>query len=121
MEIDIELYKTVNPAYHRGIEDGKKQYEELLLQAAVCGKPIELNGHVWHLQSDVEYLRKTFVDLEMAAWKDSKKYIWSEWKQRLFQLVADLYLTEKPREEIADCLMKYLAELDKYEVMEDKL
>lgn len=53
-----ELQIVLEHEYAAGLEDGRKMYEQQLLDAIAAGKPIELNGRAWYLQSDVERLRQ---------------------------------------------------------------
>ena len=53
-----ELQIALEHEYAAGLEDGKRLYEQKLRDAIADGKPIEIDGRIWHLQSDVNHLRQ---------------------------------------------------------------
>lgn len=53
-----DLQIALEHEYSAGLEDGHNRYERYLLDAIASGKPIELCGRVWYLQSEVERLRQ---------------------------------------------------------------
>lgn len=88
-------------------------------QAAENGSPINLNGRAWFFKSDIENLRDIFSDIEMEAKEEPVMCSFGVLKQLLFDCAANLMLTDKSRTEVADDLLKVLAELDKYKIVED--
>lgn len=106
--------------YRCGYDHGVIEYKEKLLQAAEDGTPIELDERAYFLKSDIQNLRDTFSDLEQEAKEEPARCSFGVLKQNFFDCAADLMLTDKPREEVADNILKYLAELDKYKIVEEK-
>lgn len=50
--------------YEKGVRDGIRLMEEKVLQAYENGKPVEIDGRVWFIKSDLDNLRDIFTDLE---------------------------------------------------------
>lgn len=113
----VETQGILNQAYHKGLVEGKRKMEDKLLQFAEQEIPLEINGRAWFLISDIQHLKLMFAEMEAETNEklDSHNvHSWEEIRQSIFNCISDLYLTEKPRQEIADTLLKYLAELDKH-------
>lgn len=101
---DIEQYISI----------GRKQIKNELLQAAENGKPINLNGRAWFLKSDIQNLRDIFEDLESEVKERPVMRGFEVLKQLFIGCAANLMFTDIPPNKVANDILKYLVELDKY-------
>lgn len=79
-------------------------------------EPTQYTGKDKHMLQEGN-LTERASELGIKPESEPKKCSWIKWEQKIFDCAADLYLTNKPREEIADNIVKYLAELDKCEAV----
>lgn len=49
------MFKAI---YKKGIEKGIRQMKDKMLKCAETKKPIEINGRVFFIQTDIEHLRE---------------------------------------------------------------
>ncbi len=64
MESRERMEQMMEDQYNRGITVGMELMMEKLRMAADNGTPIEIDGRVWYLKSDIENLRDIFEDME---------------------------------------------------------
>lgn len=64
-----EIGDIVNLAYEKGIMEGRRQMEEVMIHASETGRPIEIHGKVWFVKSDMQNLRRIFADLKSESCK----------------------------------------------------
>ena len=57
---------TKSDSSTKTFEDGIKYMEEKMLSVCDTGKPIEINGRAYFVQSDKEHLQKLFDDIEKS-------------------------------------------------------
>lgn len=53
-----EVLKLVEEAKQKGYDDGIDYMKREILSACESGKPIEIDGKAYFIQSDIEHLRK---------------------------------------------------------------
>jgi len=109
----VGIEEPVNSAFYQGAAKGKSQMEEKLLLEASGGMPISIHDRIWFVISDMQHLRLMLEEREPEPRKELAVYNKEEIGALIFQCVSDLYLTEKPRQEIADTLLKCLYIMDK--------
>lgn len=68
--IDEMIQEEYVHGVQNGIQLGILLMKEKLLRACENGTPIEINGKVYFLKSDIENLRDIFADIENAAEDD---------------------------------------------------
>lgn len=44
--------------YKQGYKDGQEDYKKHILEQYKAGKPIEIDGRAYYLQSDIEHLKQ---------------------------------------------------------------
>ena len=45
-----EIGDIVNLAYEKGIMEGRRQMEEVMIHASETGRPIEIHGKIWFVE-----------------------------------------------------------------------
>lgn len=63
------LQEELKKAYKTGLADGIKIMKQRILLAAEKGTPIEVQGRVYFIKTDLENLRDIMDDME-AAWNE---------------------------------------------------
>lgn len=111
--------ETESQIYEFGKAKGVGEVEQKILEAANNGTPINIEGRAWFLKSDIQNLRDLFDDMETESNEKPVQHSFVTLKQLLFDCAANLILTNKPREDVASDILRYVAELDKYKIMED--
>lgn len=62
----------VDLAYKKGIMEGRRQMEGMMIHASETGQPIEIHGKVWFVKSDMQNLRGIFHNLRSELCEGSR-------------------------------------------------
>ena len=54
-------------AFEQGIVTGIKLMEQKILKACEEGKPVEIDGRVYFVKSDIQNLREIFAKMEIVS------------------------------------------------------